>query len=332
MVWSITAGVSTSLRRGLSYFPAVALLVVLSLTLMSCTLSTSEDARADQGTSEIDNNLIIVTSVYAAYDFSRTITGENAHVSFLLPPGVEPHSFEPSPTDIHLLNRADILICAGGDSDTWLDKILATLDNPDLRVIKMCDLVETQVEVAIDETATDEHEVDVHVWTSLRNAQIIVEYLASSFAGIDSQNAGLFQANARELIDQLVALDVRITKIVENAKRTTVIFGDRFPFRYFATDYGLTWYAAFSGCSTAVDTDPKTLVGLIEMVHAHKTPAVFYLELSNQRIARTISEETGAEMLLFHSIHTVSKDDFEAGLTYLDLMQSNADNLEVALN
>ncbi|MCL2529894.1 MAG: metal ABC transporter substrate-binding protein [Coriobacteriia bacterium] len=333
-----------------------ALTSALALALLLGTLGACGAGRADQNNTENKDKLLIVATVFAAFDFSRTIAGEVADVRLLAPPGVESHSFEPSPADMILLSTADVLLCAGGDSDAWIDKIIASLDNPNLLVIRMIDLVDTLEEyepeymtVGVHELPSGEHEsdhgheaqahgseldheIDVHVWTSLRNAQVIVQCFADSFSNLDNSRERLYQENALALIEELASLDARISSLVAGAARTTIVFGDRFPFRYFVEDYNLNWYAAFPGCSTAVDTNPATMVYLISTVREQKIPFVFYLELSDQRIARTISEETGAGMLLFHSAHTISRDDFEAGVTYLDLMISNANNLEAALN
>ena len=341
----MTASAGKSLFKKLSMLLAVGLLCLLSLGMISCTSEGTTAEQTAQSNSDAEGELIIVASVFAAYDFSRTIAGEVSQIILLVPPGVESHSFEPSPADIILLSTADVFLCAGGESDVWLEKILSTLDNPDLLVIRMIDLVETLEVEDPENSGADiheeslgflesehEHEIDEHVWTSLRNAQVIVAFCAESFSQLDTRNAELFNDNAQAFIDELASLDDRISNIVTSAKRNSIVFGDRFPFRYFTEDYDLTWYAAFSGCSTAVDTNPSTLMFLMDTVREQGIPVVFYLELSDQRIARTISEETGAEMLLLHSAHTISRDDFASGVSYLDLMRMNADNLEVALN
>lgn len=357
------------------------LLSVSLLSTASCAAgeSTAENSRAG---SPAEDGLTIVSSVFAAFDFSRSLAGE-AEVSLLIPPGVEPHSFEPSPADIKLLTTADVFICAGGESDVWLDKIIDSLDNPDLKVLRLTDMVTTLDDVALegmdmsghvhegtdedhanestdsdhaeesssdahdheDEStqtssasgtahaeSDDEHAVDEHVWTSLRNAQSIVTALCETFSELDPERANQYRSNAQSLKSELAALDDRITTIVQTAKRNTIVFGDRFPFRYFARDYGLDCYAAFPGCSTAVDTSPATLTFLIDRVNEEDLPVVFYIELSDQRIATTLSEATGAQTLCLQSAHVVSQEDFDANITYLSIMEANADNLERALN
>ncbi|MDR1088097.1 MAG: metal ABC transporter substrate-binding protein [Coriobacteriales bacterium] len=333
----------TKLTRQLPRLLLAALLILLPLTAAGC----GDGRPPEQDTSAASDSpegLVIVASIFAPYDFARTIAGEVAEVSMLVPPGVETHSFEPSPQDIILLNTADVFIYVGGESDAWLEKVVASLDNPGLTLVRLTELVATVEEeelegvVELEEPGEEadedglEPEMDEHVWTSLRNAQTIVSSLADTFSGLDAGHAELYQANAQQLNDELGALDTRMTEIVKNAQRKTVVFGDRFPLRYFVDDYGLSYYAAFPGCSTAVDTSPATIAFLVDTVREQDIPVVFYIELSDQRIARSIAEETGAQTLLFHSVHNISKEDMEAGVSYVELMRANADNLEVALN
>lgn len=319
------------------------LFVTLLLSTSACALQESDGEAPLAPTEE---GLKIVASIFAPYDFAQTIVGEVASVSLLVPPGSEAHSFEPSPADVKLLNSADIFIYAGGESDAWLDKIISSLDNPDLTLVRLVELVDVLQEEALegisteavdaagtaDAHASDAAEIDEHVWTSLRNAQIIVSALAATFSNLDPEHAELFGSNAQTYNAQLELLDAQMVEIVKNAQRTTLVFGDRFPFRYFVEDYELSYYAAFPGCSSAVDFNPKTIIFLIDTVRQQKVPVVLYLELSDGRIAHTIAEETGAQALQFYSAHNISKEDFNAGVTYLSLMQANAATLKVALN
>lgn len=327
---------------------ALGLALLLALFLSACNGTASSGASS--GTVD-SGQLKIVASIFAPYDFARTIVDNEADVSMLVPPGAETHSFEPTPADIIMLNEADVLIYVGGESDAWLEKIIASLDNPDLVLIQLTDLVDAVFEETLEgmdtsgeeaadpaadaDAAADEQntrEIDEHVWTSLRNAQVIVSSLAESFSTLDAEHAKTYIKNAEAYNAQLASLDERISTIVENGQRTTLVFGDRFPFRYFADDYGLECYAAFPGCSTAVDTSPKTITFLINKVVDEDIPVVFFRELSDERIAHTIAEETGAQTLCLHSAHNISKDDMAAGATYLSLMEQNALNLEVALS
>lgn len=351
-------------RAHVAFATLLAFCIMCSSVLSSCVAAHSP-APSSQNEQNASQGLIIVASLFAPFDFCRVLADEFAQVNLLVPPGVESHSYEPTPADIMLLNEADVFIYGGGESDAWLDGIIASLNNPKLTLIKLVDLVDTLDEAAAsdsnlyasphlnhdeaaheaelhDEEAHDDedahhhheegHGADEHVWTSLRNAQAIVHELAAVFALLDPAHADYFAANAASYEAQLIALDEEISTIVASSQRKTLVFGDRFPFIYFAQDYGLTCYAAFSGCSTAVDTNPSVIIQLIDTVRAEDIPVVLYLELSNQRIARTIAEETGCAALCLNSAHSITLEEFEAGISYLSIMQANARTLEEALN
>ena len=178
----------------------------------------------------------------------------------------------------------------------------------------------------------DVHHYDEHVWTSPRNAILIVRYITNLLSEADPANAYYFQQNAAAYIIALEELDAAFQEVVNGASRRTIVFGDRFPFRYFAAAYGLEYFAAFPGCATQSDPSAATIAFLINKIRSEQIPVVFHIELSNERIADTISGETGARKLLLHSVHNVSRQDFDAGLGYLDLMRQNVENLRIALN
>ena len=176
-----------------------------------------------------------------------------------------------------------------------------------------------------------EHEIDEHVWTSPKNAKIIVQKISDALCGKDPANAVAYKSNADTYIALLDELDAEFQAVVDNAARKTIIFGDRFPFRYFADAYGLEYFAAFPGCSTETEASAATVAFLIDKVKAEGIPVVFHVELSNQKMANTISEETGASVLLFHACHNVTRDEMAQGITYIDLMNQNVENLKEAL-
>ena len=175
-------------------------------------------------------------------------------------------------------------------------------------------------------------ELDEHVWTSPRNAILIVQALTEILAELDEANADYFRANATAYIAELEALDRAFAEVVTQATRRTIVFGDRNPFRYFTHAYGLTCHAAFPGCSTETQASPATIARLIELVRAQEIPVIFTIEFSNQQIANVIAEDTGATILELHSAHNLSHADFNAGVTYLDLMTRNLEMLKEALS
>jgi len=173
---------------------------------------------------------------------------------------------------------------------------------------------------------------DEHVWTCPRNAILIVQALERVLSELDPDNAYYFRANAAAFISELEALDRAFVEVVANAARTTVVFGDRFPFRYLTDTYGLTYFAAFIGCSAETQASPATIAMLIETIREENIPVVFHIEFSNRLIANVIAEATGARLLELHSLHNVSHAEFTAGVTYLDLMRRNVETLREALN
>jgi zinc transport system substrate-binding protein len=306
-------------------------ILILSLTIFSGGCRWTKPAKA--------NDKINVTSViFPSYDFVRAIAGDRVNLIMLLPPGSESHSYEPTPLDIITIKNSDLFIYPGGENSAWFDRILDSISNlyENMLVLNMIDLVEAVEEEIVEgmeeeEGEEDEAAFDGHVWTSPRNAKAIVAAITDALCELDSANADFFRQNAADYSAQLDELDASFKAVVDGAKRKTIIFGDRFPFRYFVDAYALDYFAAFPGCSTDTEPSAATVAFLINKVKSEKVPVIFHIELSNERMADTISEATGAKKLLLHSCHNVTKNDFEKGLTYLDMQKANVVNLKEAL-
>lgn len=319
------------------------ILTVASALLAACLLAACvAPAQATAPSAQEDGRLSVVATIFPPYDFTRQIAGDAVDLTMLLPPGAESHSYEPTPKDIITIQNADVFIYAGGESDAWIEDILASMDTSDMAVLSMLDMVdaveEELVEGMEEEAEEDGHEeeeapeYDEHVWTSPKNAQLIVAALAETLQEKDAANADAYRANADAYTQKLQALDAQFQQVVDGAARHTIVFGDRFPFRYLADAYGLDYYAAFPGCSTETEPSAGTIAFLIDKVKAESIPAVFHIELSNEKMADTICEDTGAQKLLLHSCHNVSREDMDAGVTYLSLMEQNVLALKEALN
>lgn len=294
-----------------------------------------------------EDKLQIVTTIFPPFDFARQISGGKAQISMLLKPGMESHSYEPSPADIIAIENCDLFIYNGGESDVWVDELLKTINSDTIQILKMMDCVDGLEETAVEgmqgvhsHTHEEEHhhgegetaEYDEHVWTAPLNACAITRKIAEKMIALDPNNASTYQNNAENYISLLSELDQEIQTIVSEGKRKMILFGDRFPFRYFADAYNLDYRAAFPGCSAESEPSAKTVAYLIDKARQEKIPNIFYIEFSNLKIARTLQEETGAIPLLFHSCHNLSKDEMDKGVTYLELMRKNAENLKEALN
>ncbi|MDR3345250.1 MAG: metal ABC transporter substrate-binding protein [Oscillospiraceae bacterium] len=285
-----------------------------------------------------DGKLSVVATTFAPYDLVRQIAGGRANTSMLLPPASESHSFEPTPQDTIKIQNCDVFIYVGGDSDAWVDKLLDSMDTGNMTIITLMDCVDTVEEELLpgmeeeEGDEPEEPEYDEHVWTSPKNTKLIVQKISAALQELDTADADFYKQNETEYLAKLDELDAAFQAAVDGAARKTLVFGDRFPFRYFADAYGLECFAAFPGCSTETEPSAKTIQFLIDKINAEKIPVVFHIELSNEKMANTISEATGAKVLLLHSCHNVSRDDFLNGESYLSLMNRNVETLKEALN
>ncbi len=277
--------------------------------------------------------LEIVATSFPSYDFARALAGDTAHVTLLLPPGGESHSYEPTPQDIIRIGEADLFLYTGGESDHWVEEILASLDSapPTFRLMDCVDVLEEALSDSMEHEAHEEPEMDEHVWTSPRNVMLIAQDLCQTLSAIAPQNAQTYEAATADYLEELEALDAAFAEVVAQGQRDIIIFGDRFPFRYFAEAYGLRYDAAFPGCSEDSEPSVRTVMALVETVRREQVPVIFYIEFSNRKTADILAEETGATPMLFHSCHNVSAEDLEAGATYLSLMWKNVDALKEAL-
>ncbi len=300
--------------------------------------------------SQNDKPLVIAT-IFPQYDFLRQICGDRADVRMLIRPGSESHNYDPSPTDIITISHAALFVYAGGDSDAWVQKLLQSDELANVTSVALTDLVPTVAEEITegmqhshDHDEDDEHhdgtedghehelEYDEHVWTSPKNAAIICNRLCEYMCAADSANADAYRANSANYVEKINELDALAADTVKNAVRKTIVFADRFPVRYFTEEYGLKYYAAFPGCAAETEPSPSTLIFLIDKVRSENIPVVFYREFSNEKVADLVCESTKAKKLLFHSCHNVTADEFESGVTYVDIMRNNLNNLKEALD
>ena len=296
---------------------------LLCLCLMLCGCTAQPEKPHDE------TKLQIVCTSFPAYAFAQEIAGDRAELTLLIKPGSEVHSYEPTPKDMIRIQESDLFICNGGESEQWAK----TLITPELNTIYMMDCVDTVEESAdgIYNAEDGEPELDEHVWTSPLNAIKISEEICNALCKLDTDNAEAYKTNFTAYKAQLMALDREFRQVIKNSGKHTLVFADRFPMRYFALEYGLDCYAAFPGCSSETEPSAKTVAYLIDRVREDKIPAVLYMEFSNQKMADVICEDTGCKKLPFYSAHSVSAEQFEQGVSYLDLMRINLNSLKEAL-
>lgn len=286
------------------------------------------------GGGEDSGKLKIVSTVFPPYDFAKHITGDNAELSILLPPGNETHTYEPSPSDIISIQNCDLFLYIGGENEQWAEKLLANADASKVKAVKLIDYVtplseEDEESGGHEEQDEHHHEYDQHIWTSPSNAIVMLNAIYDAICEADSGNKETYTKNRDSYKAEIEALRDDIRSAVDNAKNKIVVFGDRFPFRYFADEFGLTCYAAFASCSDESEPSAATVTRLIETIKENSIPVVYYLEFSSRKVSDTLCEQTGAKALMLHSCHNVSKEDLENGESYVSLMRTNLKNLEI---
>lgn len=300
---------------------------------------------------ESEKTLSIVCTTFPQYDWVRQIRGDRVNdvdLTLLLDNGIDLHNYQPTAGDIIRIARCDLFIYTGGESDGWVDDVLATAQNPRMKIVNLLASVEAKEEETVegmqeedhdhdehDEHAHDEIEYDEHVWLSLRNAETLIETIANTLCELDAANAPAYQENAANYIAQLSELDNQYKDVVANGQRTTILFADRFPFRYLADDYGLTYYAAFAGCSAETEASFETIAFLAQKVDELQLPAVLTIEGANHAIAETVVASTQAKnqvILTMNSIQSVTAKDAQNGESYLGIMADNLNVLKEALN
>lgn len=296
--------------------------ITFSVSLCGCSNNSQDGNQSDK--------ISIVTSIFPYYDFVRNIAGDNAEIKLLLSPGSEPHHYEPSPSDIVAIEECDIFIYNGGESDEWVENVLDSLENKSATILKMTDYVTLLNEKNPDHTDGDEP--DEHIWTSIRNSEKMVSDISKAISEKDSNNKTIYENNTAQYLSRLEQLDKDFIEVVENKKRDTVVFGDRFPFLYFMTDYGLNYECAFPGCSSETEPSLEVVTRLINYVNSENIPVVFYLEMSNGKTAKLIADDTGAKTMQFSSCHNITKDEFNNGEDYISIMQKNCVALKEALS
>lgn len=296
-------------------------LYILSLFIISLLFSGCKNSI---DSSDANGKITIVTTIFPYYDFSRQICSDKADVILLLPPGTESHSYEPSAKDIIAIQNCDLFIYTGGESDTWVEDILSSYNN-EIETLKLIDFVEGVTE-------PDEDEYDEHIWTSPENAMLISYAIADKVKEIDPDNSDFYSAMNNDYQIELDIIDQKFKDFFATVNNKMLIFGDRFPFRYFANEYGLEYYAAFPGCSSETEPSANTIASLIDMVDAKDVSTIFYVEFSNHKIADAIAETTGKKTAMLHSCHNVTEEDLKNGASYITLMEQNLSTLKEAMN
>ena len=285
-----------------------------------------------------DDKIAVVTTIFPEYDWTMNVLGKRAseaEMTLLISSGADLHNFQPTVSDIAKISTCDLFVYVGGESDDWVDDALKNATNENMIVINLLETLGEKakeeeitegMETEEEESEDDQTEYDEHVWLSLKNARIFVNEIASALAKIDEPNSLLYAENAAAYNAELSALDKKYEGSIAESNKKTVLFGDRFPFRYLVDDYGLTYYAAFVGCSAETEASFKTIIFLANKVNELGLAAILKIENSDGKIAQTVKENTTAKnqkILTMDSLQSATEKEYENGRTYLKVMENN---------
>ena len=308
--------------------------IISILLALALILSFAGCKKAENNSSEA--SLKIVNTIFPQYDFIRAITKgvEGVENKMLLAPGDESHSYSATLEDISAIDSADLFIYVGGESDEWVDEVLKTATPK--KTVALTELVETLEEsdegIIAAEEDDEEPVADEHVWSSLKRSEQIIEELANILSEIDSSNAETYRANASSYTEQFKELDTKFETLFSTAKNKTIVIADRNPFRYFCEDYGIKAIAAFSGCSSNNEIPLSVQNELIKAVKENGLSYIYVIESNtNSAYADSIASQTGAEKLVLNSCHNLSKENFESGKTFFELMEENYNTLSSSM-
>lgn len=304
--------------------------VLLLLVLSGCAPSASQPTQT--GSAGHTDKISVIATLFPQYDFARQIAGDKAEVKLLLPAGVESHSYEPSPADLAAISNCDLFVYTGKEMEPWAETLIGGAGT--VRALDISAGIAQPMPEHTEEDGHTHHEFayNPHIWTDPVLAKQMVSAIADALCEADSNNADFYRTNEAAYLTELDQLDEQFRTIVQNGRRKKMIFGGRFAFHYFVQRYGLEYDAAFDSCSAETEPSAAAVARIISQIRTEGIPVVYYEELTEPKVAQSISQETGAEPLLFHSCHNVSKDELSGGATYLSLMRQNAENLKRGLN
>ena len=323
--------------------------VGIAVFLSACGRTSADGVNVDEQNGQ--KKLQVVATIFPEYDWVREILGEQAddvELTLLLENGVDMHSFQPTMSDILKVSTCDVFIYVGGESDAWVADALKGAGNPDRTAINLMEVLgdrakeEEVVEGMQEEDGHDGHdheeqeelEYDEHVWLSLKNTQVFCDAISEALQAADPENAKLYQENTTAYKGKLAALDREYQAAVDQSESKTLLFADRFPFRYLTDDYNLTYYAAFTGCSAETDASFETITFLAGKLDELKLPVVSVIENSDGKVAKAVVENTNTrdqKILTLNSMQSVTSDEINAGTTYLSIMKENLKTLKEAL-
>ena len=268
-------------------------------------------------------SLKVVTTLFPQYDFAKTIAGDVASVTLLLPPGSESHSYEPTPADMIAISESDLFIYTGDAMEGWATSLLKNLPNGP-KILNLSD----GLPLTEHKESEHHHDVDPHVFTNPRFAILMAQQIEDALCQLDATHTEEFRTRGEALRKELTELDNAFRSLAGSASNKKLIFGGRFAFLHFAEEYGFSWDSAYDSCSSETEPAAAAVARIMDTILAEDIPVVYYEELADPKVTRLICAETGAKPLLLHSCHNISKEELEKGATYLSLMKQNLANIK----
>lgn len=309
-------------------------IVALGTVLLVSFMSTGCSSRSSESAT---NKIKVTASLFPQYDFARQIAGDKAEISLLLPPGSESHTYDPSPADILKISSSDIFLYTGKEMEPWADKIISSVQNYKLIIADVSsgiELIESEHHEHHHHSNHNHHEhnFDPHIWLDLTLAAKMVDNITAAFCEKDPKNSAYYKENAENLKNDLLELDADFNDMISTAKRKSIVFAGRFAHLYFIKRYGLDYISAFDSCSTEAEPSVKKVAKILDFIKKNDIPTVYYEEFSEPKIANSIMEQTGVKPLKFSTLHNVTKEQLESGVTFVELMRENLENLRQGLN
>lgn len=325
----------------------IVFLIVLIIVFILTTFIIIKVKNLDKKESE---KVEIIATLFPQYDFAKKIGGDKVNVTLLLPPGTESHTYEPTPQDMVNINNSNLFIYTGSEMEPWADNLISGMKN-NINVLDLSTTVKLINEEEFEEKHNledekhihneihtydqhmhnDTHTYDPHIWLNPLYAIEMVKSIEEQLCNIDPINEQYYKKNAEEYIKQIIQLDAEFEETVNNSKNKKIAFGGAFAYAYFIERYNLDFISAYQTCGENAEPSTTQVKEVIEYINKNKIPVIFYKEYSTGNIAKTISEATGAKMLVFNTVHNVSKDELENGASYISIMRQNLENLKEAL-
>jgi zinc transport system substrate-binding protein len=275
-----------------------------------------------------NNKITVIVTIFPVYDFVKAVGQDKINVILLVPPGVEPHSFEPKSSDIANINNTNLFIYAGKYMEPWAEGVISGTTNNKLDVIDIS--AKIKMIPAVFQDSNEPSPVDPHIWLDFNNDKIIIDEISDALVKKDPANSQYYLQNAADYKNKLQQLDSDFRNGLSNCVHKEIIYGGHYAFGYLAAKYGLKYLAA-EGISPDAEPTANDLAKLIEQIKTQNIKYIFYEELTSPKIAETLAAETGAKLLLLNAAHNVSRDQVNSGTTFIDIMQNNLINLKMGL-